>query len=318
MQKPVYLVAAAVIVIVVVSAFAGIYALTRPDSTTTSTSSTGPTDVIQVVAAENFWGSLVSQLGGSHVNVTSIVSDPNTDPHEYESNAADARLITNSQLVIVNGAGYDTWALDILSAENTPNQMVLNVQELIHQSVTANPHFWYSPYYVNDTVAAMYKDLVAIDPAYTSYFHQQYANLNASLWLSYMGVEAQIKQKFAGTPVASTEGIFVYLANATGLDVISPPGFMEAVAEGNDPSAQDVATMETLMMDGNSTVHVLVYNEQTVTPLTQEIKALAAQYQIPTIGVTETVQPPGTTFQAWMQGEVDSLYNALNATPLGQ
>ena len=318
MQKFAYLVAAVVIVIVVVSVFAGIYALSRPGSTTNTTCSTGSTDVIQVVAAENFWGSLVSQLGGIHVNVTSIVSNPNTDSHEYESNAADARLITNAQYVIVNGAGYDTWALNIISAENTPNQRVLDVQELINQSVTANPHFWYSPYYANDTLAAMYKNLVCIDPTYTSYFHQQYASLNTLLWQSYMEEENQIKLKFGGVPVASTESIFVYMANATGLDVVSPVGFMQAVAEGNDPSAQDVATMEQLMMDGNSTVHVLVYNEQTVTPLTQYIKALAAKYQIPTIGVTETVQPPGTTFQAWMQGEVDSLYNALNAPSLGQ
>jgi zinc/manganese transport system substrate-binding protein len=133
-----------------------------------------------------------------------------------------------------------------------------------------------------------------------------------------MKEEIQIKQKFGGVSVASTESIFVYMANATGLVVVSPVGFMQAVAEGNDPSAQDVATMEQLMVDGNSTVHVLVYNEQTVTPLTQNIKALAAKYQIPTIGVTETIQPPGTTFQAWMQGEVDSLYIALNAPSLGQ
>ena len=135
MQKSAYLVAAVVVVIVVVAAFAGIYALSRPASTYTTTSAAGSRGAIQVVAAENFWGSLVSQLGGIHVNVTSIVSNPNTDPHEYESNPADARAITNAQLVIVNGAGYDTWALDIISAENTPNQRVLNVQELINQSV---------------------------------------------------------------------------------------------------------------------------------------------------------------------------------------
>jgi len=312
MQRTGYVIAAVVIVIVVVSALVGVYVLGRPGPTTTTTSSTGSTNVIQVVAGENFWGDLVSQLGGTHVNVTSIVSDPNTDPHEYESNAADARLITSAQFVIVNGAGYDTWALNILSAESTPNQMVLNVQELIHQPVTANPHFWYSPYYVNDTVAAMYKDLVSIDPTDTAYFHGQYANLNASLWNGYMSLEVQIKQKFGGAPVASTESIFVYMANATGLNVVSPPGFMEAVAEGNDPSAQDVATMETLMTEGNSSVHVLVYNEQTVTQLTQTIKLLAATYEIPTIGVTETIQPPGTSFQAWMHDELDILYNNLN------
>jgi zinc/manganese transport system substrate-binding protein len=304
-----------VIFLLVLGVGAGLYLTTRSStgSTTTSTSN----GVIQVVAAENFWGSLISQLGGTHVNVTSIVSDPNTDPHEYESNPNDAIAITNAQLVIVNGAGYDTWALDIVSAENTPNQVVLNVQELINQSVTANPHFWYSPYYVNDTVAAMYRDLVKIDPTDTSYFRQQYTNLNASMWTDYMSLEVQIKQEFGGAPVASTESIFVYMANATGLDVVSPPAFMQAVAEGNDPPAQSVAAMENLMNGGNSSVRVLVYNEQTVTPLTQNIKALAAQNQIPTIGVTETIQPPNTLFQVWMGAELIALQDALNAQALG-
>lgn len=292
-------------------------------STSSSTSTTSPTSSskIQVVAAENFWGSLVSQLGGDQINVTSIVSDPNTDPHEYESNPANAIAITNAQFVIVNGAGYDTWALDIIGAESASiqdNQVVLNVQELINQTIDANPHFWYSPYYVNDTVAAMYKDLVKIDPNSTSYFHQQYAALNASLWQSYMSREVQIKQEYANVPVASTESIFVYMANATGLDVVSPTAFMDAVAEGTDPPASSVAQMENLMESGNGTVHVLVYNEQTVTPLTQTIKCLAAQNQIPTIGVTETIQPPNTTFQIWMESELLNLQNALNAPALGQ
>jgi zinc/manganese transport system substrate-binding protein len=300
--------------ILVVAIVVGVYFSTAGGSGKAGSSDS--TSKITIVAAENFWGSLVSQLGGTHVNVTSIVSDPNTDPHEYESNPADAIAITNARLVIVNGAGYDTWALNIISAENNPNQVVLNVQKLINQSVDANPHFWYSPYYVNYTVKAMYKDLISIDPGDSAYYKQQYATLNASLWSSYMSREVEIKQKFAGTPVASTESIFVYMANATGLEVVSPPGFMKAVAEGTDPSAQDVATFEQLLATGNSTVRVLVYNEQTVTPLTQSIKSLAAQHEVPTIGVTETIQPPDATFQAWMGGELFDLQNALNAQVL--
>lgn len=324
------LVAVATIVIVAVLVIAG-GALVLSSSNTPDT----PSGKLKVVAAENFWGSLVSQLGGVHVNVTSIVSDPNTDPHTYEANPANGIAITNAQFVIVNGAGYDTWALDILAAENTPGQVVLNVQELINQSVDANPHFWYSPYYVNDTVAAMYKDLVKIAPADKPYFTQQYASLNASLWQSYMAQEAYIRQNFGGvttlapdgsqdyctgkcTPVASTESIFLYMANATGLLVVSPSAFMSSVAEGNDPPAQSVAQFENLLAGGNTTVRVLVYNEQTVTPLTQTIKAMAAENQIPFIGVTETIQPVNYTFQAWMQGELASLTNALNAEALGQ
>lgn len=309
--------AAILIVLILVAAVAGLYLATKaPAGVTSSTSASSK--VIQVIAAENFWGSLVSQLGGSRVNVTSIVTDPNTDPHEYEANPADAELISNAQFVVVNGAGYDTWALNILAADNNPSQSVLNVQELINQSVDANPHFWYSPYYVNDTVRAMYKDLVKIDPSDQTYFTQQYSSLNASLWQSYMSQEVYIKENYSGVPVASTESIFVYMANATGLDVVSPPAFMDAVAEGNDPPAQSVAQFENLLAGGNSSVRVLVYNEQTVTPLTQSIKAMAADNQIPIIGVTETIQPPNATFQAWMQGELYSLTNALNAQALGQ
>jgi len=304
---------AAVVLIAVGGVYAATYLNSPPSSSCTNSGSS-----VQVVAGENFWGSLVSQIGGTHVNVTSIVNDPNTDPHEYESNSADARAITNACFVIVNGAGYDTWALNIIAAANTPHQTVLNVQMLLGQPVDANPHFWYSPYFVNTTVRAMYKDLVAIDPADSGYFRQQYASLNSSLWTSYMEQEGIIKHEFSGAPVASTESIFVYMANATGLNVITPPELMKAVAEGNDPSAQDVAAFENQLNGGNSTVRVLIYNEQTVTPLTQSLLALAAKNEIPYIRISETIQPPNFTFQAWMQGEVGQLQNALNADALGK
>lgn len=309
--------AALILVLLVVGVAAGVY-LNKGPSATSSSSEANSNGVVNVVAAENFWGSLVSQLGGAHVDVTSIVSDPNADPHEYSSSPAAARAISDAQLVIVNGAGYDAWALSLIASADAPHQKVLNVQQLIGQPLATNPHFWYSPYYVNDTVHAMYDDLVAIDPADASYFHQQYATLNSSLWTSYMKQEVAMKQQFGGTPVAATEDIFMYMANATGLKVVSPPGFMSAVAEGNDPSAQDVASMENLMMGGNTTAHVLVYNQQTVTPLTQNIKTLAAQHQIPLIAVTETIQPPTYTFQFWMGSEVLSLQNALNSEALGR
>jgi zinc/manganese transport system substrate-binding protein len=304
--------------IVFVLVVAGLYAALQlsdqqgnPGSATDSSSG----NVIHVVAAENFWGSLVTQLGGTHAQVLSIVSDPNADPHEYETNAADAQAISDANFVIVNGAGYDQWALSIISASNNQKQTVLNVQNLLGQPIDANPHFWYSPYYVNDTVRAMYNDLVAIDPADASYFRQQYAALNASLW-TYMQRIQIIAHAFAGTRVASTESIFVYLANSSRLDVVSPPAFMDAVAEGNDPPAASVAQFNDLLQ--NRSVAVLVYNEQTVSPLTDSVKALAAQNGIPYVAITETIQPPDVTFQAWMFSELVSIQNALNSNALGR
>ena len=267
-----------------------------------------------MVAGENFWGSLITQLGGTHVSVTSIVTDPNADPHEYESNAANAMAVANARLVIANGAGYDDWLLQLIAASNTPHQVVLNVQELIGQAVDANPHFWYSPTYVNETVQAMYQDLVSIDPSHTSYYTQQYAALNASLGTYNQRID-EISQQFSGVRVASTESIFVYLANACNLSLVSPPAFMEAVAEGNDPPAQSIVQFDNLITNGS--ISMLVYNEQTVTPLTQSIKALAAQNNIPLVGVTETIQPSDVSFQVWMNAELLAIQNALNAQALG-
>ena len=315
MQNNTYLEVAVLVVVILVATFTGVYFSTRSASTPSSTINQSPASTIQIVAAENFWGSLISQLGGTHVHVLSIVSDPNADPHEYESNSANAQAIANASLVIVNGAGYDTWALSLIAADNNPNQKVLNVQELVGQPKETNPHFWYSPYYVNDTVKAMYSDLLSIDPANAAYYQQQYVALNASLGV-YNERISEIRQQFTGTKVASTESIFEYLANATGLDLISPPAFMEAVAEGNDPSAQSIVQFEQQIQ--NESVKVLVYNEQTVTPLIQSIKALAAQKGIPIVAVTETIQPPDVPFQTWMNAELLQLQNALNQEALGQ
>ena len=310
---------ALVVVCVAVLAGAGIYAGYVYGAPASPSGNRSP-DVIKVVAAENFWGSLVAQLGGVHVSVTSIVTDPNTDPHEYQANDSDAIAIDQAQYIIVNNVGYDDWATQLIAADGNSNQTVLNVGDMLGVSVdggivSGNPHLWYNPAYVNQTVAWMVHNLTTIAPSLTGYFTDQYHNLTASLATLYSRV-TQIKDQFAGTEVASTESIFVYLANATDLDLVSPPAFMEAVAEGNDPPDSSVVTFEQQLESGNVTV--LVYNLQTVTPITTEMKQIAAQYNVTTMFVTETIQPPNVSFQTWMTGELDALQNALNTKALGQ
>jgi zinc/manganese transport system substrate-binding protein len=269
---------------------------------------------VNVVAAENFWGSLVSQIGGNKVNVLSIVSDPNADPHEYESSSKDARSVAQANYVIINGAGYDSWASKLISAGPSKSRKVLDVATLLGKKNGDNPHLWYSPTYVNKTVLQMERDLISIDPSASSYFKANYKTLTASLF-GYQNRINQIKKQFAGTKVAATEDIFTYLAQAAGLNLISPPSFIQAVAEGNDPPANSVAQFQQQLESGQ--VKVLVYNLQTVTPLTNTIKQLAAQQNIPVIGVTETIQPPNISFQDWMKAELINLENALNSKTLG-
>jgi len=280
-----------------------------------ATTSAGNSPTITIIAGENFWGSLISQLGGEKVSVTSIVSDPNADPHEYESNASDAKLFATANYVILNGAGYDSWGDSLLSAGQNPNRKVLVVADLLGKKEGDNPHFWYSPDYVNRVIAQMETDLVSIDPKDADYFQAQYKTLQSSL-TEYQNRIANIKRTFAGTKVASTESIFVYLADAAGLNLISPPQFIDAVAEGNDPPASSVVAFETQLKAHEP--QVLVFNEQTVTPLTDNMKKIAAEENIPIVGITETIQPPDATFQEWMNAQLLQLQNALNAKALGK
>ncbi len=267
-------------------------------------------NAVQVVAAENFWGSIVSQIGGSHVQVLSIVSDPNADPHEYASNTRDARAVSTANYVIENGVGYDSWMDRLLNAGGNPNRKILNVGTLVGKKEGDNPHLWYNPAYVNQAAAQMEQDLIALDPADTADFEANYQTLEANLSV-YQNRIAAIKQRYAGTKVAATEDIFTYLADAAGLDLISPPPFMQAVAEGNDPPAADVVEFENQLKTKEPAV--LVYNEQTATPLVENIKAIASQEGIPVIGITETIQPPSATYQDWMDAEISNLQNALGA-----
>src|SRR5579864_66547 len=82
---------------------------------------------INVVAGENFWGSIATQLGGTHAVVQSVVTDPNADPHEYESSTQDARAFADANLVVLNGAGYDDWGQKLLDSNPAAGRHVLNV-----------------------------------------------------------------------------------------------------------------------------------------------------------------------------------------------
>jgi zinc/manganese transport system substrate-binding protein len=278
----------------------------------TSAGRIGP---INVVAGQNFWGSIAAQLGGDKARVQSVVSDPNADPHEYASNTNDARAFAEADLAILNGAGYDDWSLKLLDANPSSHRDVLIVAALLGKHAGDNPHFWYDPADVTkvaDSITSQYK---GIDPGEGSYFDQQRSNFTSAL-KPYTDRIAEIKAKFAGLPVGSTESIFVYMATALGLNLISPPEFMKAVAEGNDPPAQSVADFQNQIT--GKQIKVLVYNVQTATAVTTNIKHMAAAVDIPVVGVSETLQPETATFQDWQLAQLIALENALNSDALSK
>jgi zinc/manganese transport system substrate-binding protein len=269
-----------------------------------------PRQPVAVLAVENFYGNLVQQLGGQCVNVTVILSDPDADPHAFQPTAGDIRAFQNAALVVMNGLGYDDFA-DKAVGTLSKQPAVVRAGDVLGLQVGANPHVWYSAGYVDQLKSAITSNLKQVAPDASTYFDTQ-ANALDQAFGSYRQLISQINGQFDNVPVASTESIFVDLAYATGLKLLSPPEFMQAIAEGNDPAAQDIAEFQN-QLKGRQ-VKVLVYNVQTVTPITEQLKSMARDANIPIVGVSETM-PIGTqTFQGWQAGQLRLLLNALQKT----
>ena len=270
---------------------------------------------LNVVAGENFWGSIATQLGGSRVGVQSVVSDPNADPHEYASNTNDARAFADADLVVLNGAGYDDWGKKLLDANPSSHRRVLIVADLLGKKAGDNPHFWYDPGFVvkvADAITARYR---SIDSGNAPYYDQQRSAFATALQ-PYTARIAEIKHTFAGVKIGATESLFVYMAAALNLDLISPVEFMDAVAEGNDPPVSSVVEFQNQI--SGKQIRVLVYNVQTATAVTTNVKRLAQAADIPVVGVSETLQPETVTFQDWQLSQLIALENALNADALSK
>jgi len=273
---------------------------------TTTASSGGP---VQVVAAENFWGSIAAQVGGSHVHVTSIIVDPNADPHSYEPTTADARTVVQAQYVIINGAGYDPWADKLLQANPASKRKELNVADFNGKHEGDNPHMWYNPDYVTAVANKIRDDLKVIDPADAAAFDQSVQTFLTTGLKQYHDLIAAIKAKYSGTPVGATESIFSYLAPALGLKLITPYSYLKAVSEGQDISAADEATVEQQIKQKQ--VKVLIYNSQNTPNNIQALINLAKANHIPVATITETLTPATASFQDWQSAQLQGIQSAL-------
>jgi zinc/manganese transport system substrate-binding protein len=281
-----------------------------------STPVSGGGQIIQVVAAENFWGSIASQVGGGRVEVTSIIVNPSADPHSYEPTAQDARTVAQAQFVIVNGAGYDPWADQLLQANPVSGRKELNVADLLGKHVGDNPHMWYNPEYVTAVANAIRDDLKSLDPADAAVFDRADQTFLTHGLQQYHSLMQAIKTRYGGTPVGATESIFSYLAPALGLNLITPYSYLKAVSEGTDISAADQATVEQQIT--GKYIKILVYNSQNTPSNIQTLIKLAQANGIPVATITETLAPATATFQDWQSKQLEGIEAALaQATGVG-
>jgi zinc/manganese transport system substrate-binding protein len=272
-------------------------------------STTPSSSAINVVAAENFYGDIVKQLGGSHVSVTSIISNPNVDPHEYESSVKTAIQVSQAQFVIENGGGYDSWMDKILSGSPNSNRLVLKGFDVAQVKLPENEHVWYSIDNIATIAQAITNDLEKLDPADAATFENNLQVFKQSLQPIQQKILA-IKSKYAGTPVGLTETIYLYQAVPLGLDVLTPFEFQKAMAQGNEPPANTIVTIENQIT--HHQIKVLIFNEQTITPSTTKLENDTRAQNIPIVPVTETM-PSGKTYQTWMLDQLNILEQALQS-----
>jgi len=265
---------------------------------------------IHVVAAENFWGSLAAQLGGNRVQVTSVITNPATDPHDYEPTAVDARTFAGAQMAIANGVGYDPWAAKLIAANPVKGRVVLDVGDLVGVRAGGNPHRWYSPANVQQVISAIVRDYSALDPKDASYFARQKSQLEARGLAQYNGLIAAIKRRYHGVRVGASESIFAPLAQALGLDLITPASFLKAISEGAEPTAADKTTIDRQI--GRRQVKVWVFNSQNSTPDVARITEAARKKGIPISTITETLTPATATFEQWQVRQLRALEAALH------
>jgi zinc/manganese transport system substrate-binding protein len=279
---------------------------------TSRSGSAGPSGdghVVQVAASINAWGSILSQLGGSHVRATSIITNPDTDPHDYEPTPADGRVIAESQLFVENGIGYDSWAAKALAASPDSGRLVIDVGQQVGVAAGGNPHRWYDPSDVETVADAITADLKKLDPADAAYFDSQRARFESSGLAAYHQLISEIKTTYEGTPVGASESIFSPLAEALALDLATPPSFLKAISEGTDPSPADKAAIDAQI--AGKKIKVYVFNSQNSTPDVAAQVAACRKQGIPVVGVTETLSPATASFQAWQTAQLQSLQAAL-------
>lgn len=292
--------AAAVVAVLAVSLLAGGCA---------SSLALGSDGKIVAIGAENQYADVIEQVGGKYVQVSAIMSNPNSDPHTFEASAATGRLVNASRLVVQNGLGYDSFMDTLEKAVPDSSRHVIVVQKLLGlPDSTPNPHLWYDPATMPRVAAAVAEGLAAIQPSHAAYFRANAKAFTSSLsaWINAIGT---FKQHYPGIPVATTEPVADYLLQALGADNKTPWAFQADVMNGTDPSAQDVAVERSLF--SKHEVKVFLYNQQVTDSLTESFIALARANHIPVVGVYETMPEPGYRYQSWMLAEVRALRAAV-------
>ena len=253
---------------------------------------------VNIVAAENFYGGVAVQVAGTSAKVTSIMSNPNQDPHEFQTDAETAKAVANADIVIYSGIGYDNWMEKLIAAQSKSGRVVIKVSDLIGAKEGDNPHIWYDP----RTMPALVAKLASVlnNPDAVPRFSKAMRPLLEEI--------TKLQPKTRGIKVTATEPVFGYMATALGFEMLNY-GFQLAVMNDTDPSFRQTANFEKSLTTKNA--RILFCNSQVSNPVTQRMKDLAKNSGIPVVGVTETQPADAKTYVQWMLSQLVAVDAAL-------
>ncbi len=260
---------------------------------------------IEVAASVNQWGTVAKALGGDNVNVTSIINSTNVDAHDYEPTTSDIAKLQKAQVIIVNGAGYDAWAV---KATQTANAIIVNAAEVGGVNDGENPHVWFSADVRKAVAQAITEAYEQADAAKKNDFDK----MNDQWAAEENNVEskiAEVKQKTDGLAYAATESVASYLAEDMGLADATPSGYARATANESEPTPTDIKQFTDALKAGE--IKLLVVNTQEESELTGKITDAAKFVEVPMVELTEQMPEQYDSLTAWMEGLVDAFSQAI-------
>ena len=238
--------------------------------------------------------------------MTSILSNPDQDPHLFEVSPSVGRDVSAARIVIYNGIDYDPWMEKLLGAARSADRKTIVVADLVGKKTGDNPHIWYDPATMLALARTLSATLIAEDPAIKPNYEQRLAQFEASVKPIQAKID-ELRQRLAGTPVTATEPVFGYMFDALGMQVRNQ-AFQLAVMNNTEPSASDIAAFENDLKTHQ--VKLLIYNSQATDPIADRMQKIAKAARVPVVGATET-EPAGKNYQGWMMSELDAIDRAL-------
>ncbi|PWG00477.1 metal ABC transporter solute-binding protein, Zn/Mn family [Levilactobacillus bambusae] len=265
-------------------------------------------DKLKIITTTDFYGEAARAVAGNKGTVTAVINNPAVDPHDYEPTSKIASEVSDANVVVANGLGYDSWMNRL--AKDGKGRYVKIGETVMHKKAGDNPHIWYDPTTMPKYANYLADQLGKIQPQNKAYFHKNAQKYVQSL-KPIKTLMAQLKQQAAHRKTTNqvyvSEPVFDYAINALGYKV-GDKNFEAAVERGTDPAPKEIVAMQNGIK--HRQIAFFVDNKQVSNQNVEALVKTAQASNVPVLKVTETL-PKGMTYKSWMMSQYQDLSQIL-------